>query len=813
MARNIPGWLARQLEADPETFIPYAGHIEPGIVMLMDGSYLAMSHLHGPPFELAAGAGRNARTDGINTLLRSLTDTDLTLCFHLVRHLGASDPPQPTATSPFVRGLLENYSEVALAPGTVYRNDWFISVVVHPAGSVRKGLGKWLPGRGPSALVLNAKRRQRLEDVMKMIQATLEDYQPVRLGLKDVPTETEGETLPVTEIGTALHLIRTAILEPIPHTSGSLAAAIYTSPVVVGPMSFDLNKPGIKRIGAMIGFNNYPARCRPGMFNSLLSAPYPLVMAHSFRYRAGGAAVSAMALIKQQMENSGDAADDLKAGLREAMNQTASMKTASGLHHASLAVYAADKPDLDTNVADAVGKLQRFGGAAPIREMNVWYSGALETSYYTQLPGSRIFKPRPGTISTRDLACMASMDNYPTGEASGYWGPSILRFKTNGLTAYDFCTHDEDVGHSLIIGRIGSGKTVLLSTTCLALEPVMGADGIRLVIDKDEGNKLAVEAGGGVYRALRRNEPSGLAPLVAFSDGTRTRAFFHGLYTWLITRDGRGTLTQDEDTRLMRGIVRQLQMPPHLRSMGGVREFLGYADRENGAGARFEKYCRAGSMGWLLDNEEHVISVGAGLYGFDFTDLIPREGAEDDGACTVAAAVITHQLAGLMDGRRIACFFDECRFYLEPLKRMIDDYTLTGRKKELMVWLIAQQAEHFTDSAMGMSLVQQMRTKFIFPDASHDADNLAKLKLTQAAIRQLKEDMTLGTGRRFLLWRPSAPAICEFDLSALKALPILSGRSKTIGLMDRIKAEHRAATPEFVLDEFYSRLAEMRKAA
>ena len=35
----------------------------------------------------------------------------------------------------------------------------------------------------------------------------------------------------------------------------------------------------------------------------------------------------------------------------------------------------------------------------------------------------------------------------------------------------------------------------------------------------------------------------------------------------------------------------------------------------------------------------------------------------------VAAAVIMHQLAAFMDGRRIAAFFDECRFYMQPLKR------------------------------------------------------------------------------------------------------------------------------------------------
>src|SRR6202142_1358468 len=41
---------------------------------------------------------------------------------------------------------------------------------------------------------------------------------------------------------------------------------------------------------------------------------------------------------------------------------------------------------------------------------------------------------------------------------------------------------------------------------------------VASTIDKDQGNKLQVEACGGTYRTLLRNQPSGLAPLVAFVD-------------------------------------------------------------------------------------------------------------------------------------------------------------------------------------------------------------------------------------------------------------------------------------------------------
>jgi hypothetical protein len=73
--------------------------------------------------------------------------------------------------------------------------------------------------------------------------------------------------------------------------------------------------------------------------------------------------------------------------------------------------------------------------------------------------------------------------------------------------------------------------------------------------------------------------------------------------------------------------------------------------------------------------------------------------------------------------------------------------------------------------------------------------------------------MTLGKGRRFLLWRNDEPVICEFDLTGLPQLSILSGRPGTIRLMDRIRAERPAASPTDLHAEFYRRLANTQRAA
>ena len=427
MTISIPRWLAGQFEADLRSFIPYVGHISGNVVALTCGSAMAQVMVEGRAgSELNAPSMRNGDQDRINTMLRTMPDVDTTICIDLVRHQSVPPAPQPKARSSFVQTLMDDYNRVALAG--MYTNTWIISVIVHTETTPGSGVWNYLR-RKPEPPMVTERMLRRLEDVVYLITTTLSDYNPRRLGTREIEVE-PGVMMPVTEIGEALHLIRTGIRQVIPHTYGLLSSAIYTEPVVFGPLSFNLNKPGCPRHGAMIGFNNYPARPRVGMFNRLLSAPYCLVMHHSFRFKSAGGAASALRLISQQMRNAGDAADDLVERLQEAGNQTASLKTATGRHHFSLAVYARRPEDLDSIVADACKILSHFGGAAPIREMNLWYNGAMESIYYAQFPGSPIFKARPGDISTRDLATMASLDNFPTGAKSGYWGLSFIRFKT-----------------------------------------------------------------------------------------------------------------------------------------------------------------------------------------------------------------------------------------------------------------------------------------------------------------------------------------------------------------------------------------------
>lgn len=461
----------------------------------------------------------------------------------------------------------------------------------------------------------------------------------------------------------------------------------------------------------------------------------------------------------------------------------ASGRVVMGVHHLALAIFADTPRALELATNHVEGILSNAGATPAVEDIG------LEAAFFSLLPGTSEWQTRPGAITSLNFAHLASLENFPAGETEGYWGAPVVRFASTGGTPFDFVTHVEDVGHGFVVGRSGSGKTAFAMFLAAQMEQT-GATG--LVFDKDRGCEIPVRLAGGDYLALRRGRPSGMAPLKGLADTPANRAFLKNAFVGLIERDGRGSLTPDEEARLAQGIARQMEMPPALRSMTGVRERMGYADPQ-GAGARFEKWCRAGSMGWLYDNGEDLIRQDARLLGYDFTELLPGDEAlSDDGAAEAAASYIVHRLRGVMDGRRMWMFCDECRFYLPVLGRILEDMALTGRKKELSLTLAAQEPDHLASHPVGLSLLSQCRTVIAFPNANaSETGYRGALRFTEAEYAKITGDMLVGGGRCFLVKRESGSVICRFDLSPLPDfLKALSARAGTSLLLSRLIERH-----------------------
>ena len=94
------------------------------------------------------------------------------------------------------------------------------------------------------------------------------------------------------------------------------------------------------RVGAMLGIKEYPTPSVVGMFNRLLSAPFPFVLTQSFAFLTKAMGQSLLQRQHNRMANAGDFAVSQAAELKDALDALTSNEFVMGDHHFSLQVMA-----------------------------------------------------------------------------------------------------------------------------------------------------------------------------------------------------------------------------------------------------------------------------------------------------------------------------------------------------------------------------------------------------------------------------------------------------------------------------------------
>ena len=792
------------LESEGTEFVPDIHHLRDDLVLLSDSSVLAMIRLPGFPFELESMRARNIRRRQINDIIRGLSDSNVTLSFHLCHHAHVGPFKWGRFRSRFTRRLFQKYEQNCLAG--LMANDWLVTVIASPrftpVRAARRKLavfGKRFGGKPPSSADPGVIRQS--DGIMQALMAYFSQAGARRLGYRDDP-----ERGWCSEIAEMRRLIITGRWQAVPLTNGLLASAIYTDRVICGTRAIRIEHMDGPHFAKVIALRDYPSEdSYTGQFSHLVQVSakdqHTFVLAQTMRFLSREGAGSRLYLKLTRMANAFDSQKRGMAKLEEAKEEVASGETVRGNHNFALAVFAPTMAGM-YRAAGIAGNAINKGGGAPIVE-----DGGSFGAFWSMLPGNPDWlEGRSGGVSARNLTAFASLEGYPTGAEQGHWGPAVVRFATSGCTAYDWVSHVGDIGHALFIGRSSSGKTLTMNLLCCALEQAYGPDDRIFYFDKDQGAEPACRAIGGAYLTLKSGAPSGLAPLRGFPDTPGSRAALEQLIAALMLSDGRGPLQSRTTTMLHRAVARQMRLPPGQRRMGAVRAFLGYG--EGSDGERLDRWCWGGADGWLFDGEEDHVRTDAPFVGFDLTQLF------DHPACPHVAFYLFARIRELIDGRRITVIADEVRAYLlsPQFADFILDFSFTLRKKNGQLWLAGQEPAHIINSQIGSGLANQAQTMWLFPARNANPDEYQRLGCTQPMYRAVTETMpTLGY-RSVLLKRDGQSAILRTELTDMEdEIAVLSGREETVRMIPDILAE-TGDDPDAFTDVFIRRCAASAQA-
>ena len=616
--------------------------------------------------------------------------------------------------------------------------------------------------------------RRALDAARDAMLAALSQYGARLLGCYD---HRSGSCSEVLEYLSALY---NGELRPVQLPEGDLGQYLPYRRISFGAQTVELSESGDLPRGfvGLISVKEYPGQTGPGMLDELIRLPLELTISQSFGFVDRQAALGKVNLTLRRMRAADDEALSLRGELGVARDDLAAGRAAFGEHHLTVAVRADSPQAVDDGVAEVQAALTDLGLIAVREEM------ALEPAFWAQFPGNFGYIPRRGLVGSRNFASLASLHNFPVGRRDGnHWGDAVSVLETTAAGPYHFNFHHGDLGNFTVIGPSGSGKTVVLN---FLLAQSRKFDPRIIFFDKDRGAELFLRAMGGVYDVLRPGEPSGLNPLL-LSDTAENRRF---LVDWVsrLVAEPIQPLSAEEASRIKEAVDASMDAPLAYRRLGHFAQLLrgGERPRAGDLASRLAPWWGTGERAWLFDNEHDRTDLTARVVGFDMTRIL-----DDPFVRTPAMMYLFHRVEERLDGTPSIIVVDEGWKALddEVFTGRIRDWEKTIRKRNGIVGFATQSAEDALSSRIASAIVEQAATQIFMANPKAQArDYMTGFGLTQHEydlVRSLPD-----SAHAFLIKHANESVVARLDLSGERdLLTILSGRERTVRLLDEIRAE------------------------
>lgn len=784
--------IRRELPASRH--IPYGAHVAPEVIATTAGDYVQALKLGGASFESEDDETLNSWHERLNVTWRNIASPNVALWTHLVRrrHIPGVVPARELG---FADRLTRRYQE-RLANETLMVNELYLTVVFRPvAGTAPSFISRILSKQ--RATIGQREREAALETCAKLlraIMASLARYEPEPLGVYALRGRKCSSLLEF------FGLLANGEWQHMPLPRAPITQVLATTRLLFGNEVIEYRLPTQTRFGAMLGIKEYPTPSVVGMFNGLLSAPFPFVLTQSFAFfnKATG-----QGLLKRQhirMSNAGDFAISQAEELVEALDALTSNEFAMGDHHFTLQVLADAPlvPDDDNRLAALNDRTALARTILADTGMTVAREDlGLEAAFWAQLPGNFADRTRRSPITSRNFAAMTSFHNYPIGRARGnHWGDALALLMTSSRSPYYFSLHAsdpkdpdggsrKDTGHTFICGPTGSGKTVFVGFI-LAMLSRQGVT--QVVFDKDRGLEILVRALGGSYLPLKNGSPTGFNPLQL----APTPPNIEFLKSWLRSLV-RGTvpISVREEADLDHALHGTLALEPEARRLSRLIEFTD-ATRLDGVHARLSRWCEGlrGDYAWAFDNPTDTLESqmsNAPLFGVDVTEFLENEVTR-----TPVTLYLFHVVRMLLDGRRFVCWADEfSRLLADPaFEQFAKDGLKVWRKLNGVLCAATQSPSDALASAISRTIIEQTPTKILFPNSDARQEEYEEgFGLSEREFKLIKEQLEPGS-RMFLVKQGHHSIVCQLDLKGFDAeLAVISGRASSVEQLHALMAE------------------------
>ena len=322
---------------------------------------------------------------------------------------------------------------------------------------------------------------------------------------------------------------------------------------------------------------------------------------------------------------------------------------------------------------------------------------------------------------------------------------ALAIFETPHRTPYAFNLHVQDVGHALVLGATGSGKSFLLNflvTHAQKYEP------LAVILDLGHSyRKLAALLSGSYLELGLRHREVTINPF-KLEPTPEHLHFLHAFVRVLLEGDDGYRLSELEDREVYEAVENLYMLDERQRRLFTVANLLPRA-----LTARLHKWIEGGRYATLFDNLDDTLTVER-LQVFDFEAMRAYPALLEP----LLFYVLHRVVASIQDPAEAArlklCVMDEAwRFIQHPtLRAYVQEGLKTWRKCNAAMVLATQTVEDFASADLLRTVVESCPTKLLLANPSLDRQHYADL----FQLNEMELDLLTGLVARqqILLKRP-----------------------------------------------------------
>lgn len=750
-----------------EDFIPYVCHFDKNTILTKNGELLKIIRVTGLENHESALEISSLRESVRKSIVENITKTEFALWFTTIRRKKNINPVGKFEDE-FSQKLNNAWSKKNNLENQ-YINELYITIIIEGVDTSIANFDSFTRSLSYSATksLHHKSLKSHHESLTKVTNAILLDVESYGAKILGI-TEWDGilYSEPMRFFGKIINLHE----ERYPVAMNDIADDLTSHIVAFGGREIEVVRGGDKNYATIFSLKEYK-EISTSSLDYILQLPFEFIITQSFDFSVNDKELSQYKYNDYVLTVSGE--EDLRhiSGLSEMMEEGENLETSHGKLQTSLMIIAKTKENLSRDISMFLERINNLG-LVIVRE-DIF----LEHCFWGQLPANFSFLRRQKVINTSLIAGFSALHDYPSGSMlKNQWGPAITVLNTVIETPYYINFHDGKCGHSIFVGPVNSGKTVLLNfllTHSQKFKPKL------IFVDSTGKSECFINVLGGKYlNFLAQNSENNLT-INPFSQSPKDAKFIAEFLLSLLE------FHKEKISKEEWGFIQNIAQDISKSEVKNLAEAIEFFNKKE-----FLNIYKKLSL-WLTNkvlkqvfSAEENLDLSQKIIGINFAKIYERK--------TILVPVLTYLLNEIvknLDGSPAILVLEDAWqiFDNQILGKKVDSFLKLMTEKNCAVLLTCSDEQKAANSKFSKDILNNIASEFYMPNAniSKDYEVFGLNEEETNVIRNMA-----NSKNKFLLKHNDDSIIFDFDIDDLtEFLDIFSNSELTLEAMKNILSE------------------------